>query len=102
MQHPFHAGVNAFGEGYKELAIDFFYCLKSSPSCREDYIHVLNDIGLDDELFIHGHVLCRWLTFIPALDRILKNWEAINKYFLEEITKLASYTGESLQSLTEE
>ena len=25
-----------------------------------------------------------------ALDRIVKNWEAIKKYFLEEITKLAT------------
>ena len=27
---------------------------------------------------------------IPALDRIVKNWEAIKNYFLEEIPKLAT------------
>ena len=84
VHNAFCAGVNTYGEGCEELAIDLFYWLKSSPSCREDYIHVLNDLGLDDELFIH-HVQCRWLTLIPALDGIVKNWEAIKKYFLEEI-----------------
>ena len=46
VHNAFHAGVNAYGKGCKELAIDVFYWLKSSPSCR-DYIHVLNDLGLD-------------------------------------------------------
>ena len=78
VHNAFHAGVNAYGERCEELAIDLFYWLKSSPSCREDYIHVLNDLGLDDELFI------------PALDRIVKNWEAIRIYFLEESLKLAT------------
>ena len=84
VHNAFHAGVNAYGEGCEDLAIDLFYWLKSSPSCREDYIHVLNDLGLDDELFI-CLVQCRWLTLIPALDRIVKNWEAISIYFLEDI-----------------
>ena len=78
VHNAFHAGVNAYGEGCEDLAIDLFYWLKSSPSCREDYIHVLNDLGLDDELFI------------PALDRIVKNWEAIKKFFLEESPKLTA------------
>ena len=71
VHNAFHAGVNAYGEGCEDLAIDLFYWLKSSPSCREDYIHVLNDLGLDDELFI-CLVQCRWLTLIPALDRFGK------------------------------
>ena len=80
VHNAFHAGVNAYGEGCEELAIDHFYWLKSLPSCtcREDFIHVLNDLGLDDELFI-CHVQCRWLTLIPVLDRIIKNWEGIKK-----------------------
>jgi len=82
----FRAGVNAYGDASEELAIDLFYWLKSSPSRREDYIHVFSDLGLDEELFIR-HVQCRWLTLIPALDRIVKKWEAIKKYFWEELPK---------------
>ena len=76
-------------EASEELAIDLFYWLKSSPSRREDYGHVLSDLGLDDELFVR-HVQCRWLTLLPALDRIVKSWEAVKKYFLEELPKQAT------------
>lgn len=86
VHNAFCTGVNAYGDASEELAIDLFYWLKSSSSRREDYIHVLSDLGLDEELFIQ-HVQCRWLTLIPALDRIVKKWEAIKKYFLEELPK---------------
>ena len=85
----FRAGINIYGEASGELALDLFYWLKSSPSCREDYVHVLSDLGLDDELFIR-HVQCRWLTLLPALDRIVKSWEAVKKHFLEELPKQAT------------
>ena len=47
---------------------------------------MLSDLALDDELFVR-HVQCRWLTLLPALDRIVKSWEAVKKYFLEELPK---------------
>ena len=68
------------------VALDLFHWLKSSPARREDYARVLSDLGLHDELFIR-HVQCRWLTLLPALERIVKNWEAVKKYFLEELPK---------------
>ena len=69
--NAFRAGLNVFGEASEELAIDLFYWLKSSSSRKKDCITVLNDLGLDDDLFIR-HVQCRWLTLIPALARIVK------------------------------
>ena len=86
VHNAFRAGITAYGEASEELALDLFHWLKSSPACREDYVRVLSDLGLDDELFIR-HVQCRWLTLLPALERIVKNWEAVNKYFLEELPK---------------
>ena len=74
MYIAFRVGVIAYGEGCEELAIDRFY-----PSRRDDYIHVLNDFGLNDEFFIR-HGQCKWHTLIPELDRIVKNWETINKF----------------------
>ena len=52
VHNAFCAGINAYGEESEELAIDLFYWLKSSPSRKEDYIRVLSDLGLDDELFM--------------------------------------------------
>ena len=45
------------------------------------------------------HVQCRWLTLLPALDRIVKSWEVVKKYFLEELPKQATEkrTSKSLQ-----
>ena len=40
VHNAFHAGMNAYGEGCDELAIDLFYWLQSSPS-RKDCILVL-------------------------------------------------------------
>ena len=53
MHKAFHAGVNTCGDASEELVIDLFYWLKSSPSRREDYIHVLSDLGLDED-FLSG------------------------------------------------
>ena len=86
VHNAFRAGLNSYGEASEELAIDLFYWLKISPSRREDCGHVLSDLALDDELFVR-HVQCRWLTLLPALDRIVKSWEAVKKYFLEELPK---------------
>ena len=69
VHNAFRAGITAYGEASEELALDLFHWLKSSPASREDYARVLSDLGLDDELFIR-HVQCRWLTLLPALERI--------------------------------
>ena len=79
--NAFRAGINTYGEATEELAIDLSYWLKNSPARRENYINVLNEVGHDEELFIR-HVQCRWLTLLPALERIEKKWEVIKKYFL--------------------
>ena len=88
MHNEFRPGITAYGEESEELALDLFHWLKSSPARRQDYVCVLSDLGLDDELFIR-HVQCKWLTLLPALERTVKNWEAVKKYFLEELPKQA-------------
>ncbi|KAH3886697.1 hypothetical protein DPMN_010710 [Dreissena polymorpha] len=35
------------------------------------------------------HVQCRWLTLVPSLQRILCEWEAVNKYLIVDLSKLA-------------
>ena len=92
VHNALRAGINAYREESEELAI---YWLKSSRSHKEDYICVLTDLGLDDEL-LNRRVQCRCLTLLPALDRIVNNWE-VKKYFLEELPEQA--TQEKTKSL---
>jgi len=66
------------------LAVDVFQWFKSHISQKEDYGFTLEDLGLDEELFIR-HVQCRWLTLIPALERIINLWKALHKYFLTDL-----------------
>lgn len=87
--NAFRSGLSVYGEECEELAIDLFYWIKSSPARREDYLNVLSDLGLDNELFIR-HVQCRWLSLLPALNRISKKWEAIKVYFIVEIPKTSA------------
>ena len=37
-----------------------------------------------------GHVQCRWPTPIPTVDKIVKGWEVIKTYFLQEFLKLGT------------
>lgn len=72
----------------EQLAIDLFCWFKAHPARKEDYFKTQNDPGFDEQLLIR-HVNCRWLTLIPALTRIVDNWESIRSYFLNELPKAA-------------
>lgn len=63
------------------------YWFKAYPDRKEDDYKAQTDLGFDEQLFIL-HVQCRWLTVIPALTRMIDNWEHIHSYFLKELQKL--------------
>lgn len=46
-------------------------------------------LGFDEELFIR-HVQTRWLSLLPALERVVKTWEPLVKYFLTTLPKTAA------------
>lgn len=84
VHNSFRKGLNAYGEDAEQLSVDLFQWFKSHISQREDYAFTLEELGLDEELFIR-HVQCRWLMLLPALERILRHWEAVCQYFLKDL-----------------
>ena len=89
VHNSFKKGLKVYGSEAKDLAVDLFFFFKSSPCKREDFKEVESSLGFDEELFIR-HVQTRWLTLLPALARIVKNWEPLVKYFLTELPKTAA------------
>ena len=84
VHNSFRKGLNSYGENAEQLAVDVFQWFKSHISQREDYGFTLEDLGLDEELFVR-HVQCRWLTLVPSLERINNHWKALCKYFLTDL-----------------
>lgn len=84
VHNSFRKGLSAYGEDAEQLSVDLFQWFKTHISQREDYEFTLEELGLDDELFIR-HVQCRWLTLVPALERVLKHLEAVSQYFLKDL-----------------
>lgn len=86
IHNSFREGLKVYGETAEEFALDLFYFFKSSPCKREDFRNVQEDLGFDEESFVR-HIQCRWLTLLPALQRIARNWSAIEDYFLKKLPK---------------
>ena len=87
VHNAFRQGLNIFGEQAEQLVLDLFYFLKASPCRKEDFFETQLGLGLDEGMFIK-HVQSHWLTLIPAVKRVLKNWEAVEKYFLIELPRM--------------
>ena len=87
VHNAFRQSLNVFGEQAEQLVLDLFFFLKASPCCKEDFLETQADLGFDEVMFMK-HVQSRWLTLIPAVQRVLKNWEAVEKYFLIELPRI--------------
>lgn len=85
--NAFRKGLSTYGSQAEELSIDLFYYF---PCRRDDFAKVQEEVGFTEEMFIR-HIQCRWLTLIPAVDRVVKNWEALVQYFLTELPKSKSW-----------
>lgn len=91
VHNSFRKGLKVYGQEAEELAIDIFYLFRHSPCKREDFLEVETSLGFDEELFIR-HVQTRWLSLLPALERVVKNWEPLVKYFLTKLPETATAT----------
>ena len=86
VHNSFRKGLNAYGEDAEQLCLDLFYWFKLSPCKREDFRDIVEKLDFEEINFVR-HVQSRWLTLLPAVERVLKNYSAVKKYFLEEIPK---------------
>ena len=58
--------------------MNLYYFFKNNPCRREDLFEI--EVTLDlEELVLLCHTQCRWLSLIPALQRLTKVKEAVKK-----------------------
>ena len=99
VHNAFKYGLQTYGQDAEQLTLDIFYWFRAHPCRKEDFFDTQMGLGLDEELFLR-HVQCRWLTLLPALQRILKQWEPLKQYFLTDLPKKSQQerTGRVLQN----
>ena len=78
----FHCGCVQYGSEFESLAVDLHGWFKIAPCKRED-IHALSkELGESSPLF-QRHVESRWLTLVPALQKVEEHRKPAKKYFEE-------------------
>ena len=92
VHNAFKHAIQVYGQQAEQLAIDLFYWFKAHPCRKEDYFDTQLGLGFTEELFLR-HVQCRWLTLIPALERIVKNWDPLLQYFQKDLPRLSRENG---------
>ena len=53
---------------------------KLSPSRREDFAEIQQNLGLEEVVFLQ-HVESRWLSLLPAVERVKEQFPALLEYF---------------------
>ena len=85
--NSFRKGIEAYGEAIENLCIDLFYFFKLSAFRREDYLAIQQKLDLEEILFLR-HVESRWLSLLPAVERLKSQLPALLEYF----TKLPAFS----------
>ena len=80
IHNSFRKGVEGYGSEVENLCIDIYYFFKLSPPRREDYADVQQKLNLDEFVFL-WHVQSWWLSLIPAIERVMKQFPALKEYF---------------------
>ena len=65
---------------WKICVLIYTYFFKLSPPKREDYTDVQQKLNLDEFVFLR-HVQSWWLSVIPAIERVRKQFPALKEYF---------------------
>lgn len=80
VHNSFRKGLDKYGAKAEDLCIDVFYFFKRSSAQREDYQKIQEDLALEEHVFVR-HVQTRWLSLLPAVIRILEQWDRLKKFF---------------------
>ena len=77
--NSFRRGIEAYGDDIEKLCIELFYVFKWSSARREDYADIQQKLDLDEVAFL-CHVESRWLSLLPAVERVKKHFPALLEY----------------------
>ena len=82
--NSFCKGLKQYGDNAEELCLNLYYSFKNNPSRREDCFEMEDTLDLEELVLLHHHhTQCRWLSLIPALQRLVKVKEALKKLLVE-------------------
>ena len=84
--NSFRAGLKKYGSDAEELCLNLYYFISKSPARREDLLVIEEALGID-ELVLLRHVQSRWLSLVPALQRVISMKAALVKLFVDELPK---------------
>mgnify|MGYP006342324205 FL=1 len=82
-----HKVHNAFGVALDSteweidaFVLDIYQGFKLSAARREDYVKIQQLQDVPEHTFLR-YVQCRWLSLVPALERVLEQWASLSEYF---------------------
>ena len=76
--NSFCKGVKQYVDNAEELCRNLYYFFKNNLCRREDLFEIEETFDLEELVLLH-HTQCRWLSLIPALQRLTKVKEAVKK-----------------------
>lgn len=90
VHNAFQKLISTLPNDIPQFCFDLHAWFKNSPCKSEDYAAMAEETGTADESNFLRHISSRWLTLVPAIQRVLGNW-ALKKYFLEFIPLQKEY-----------
>jgi hypothetical protein len=84
VHNAFLKGLDKLGEKSSELVLLVYHFFDGWPSRWEDFEEIQGKKKVPKHRFIK-HASTRWLTILPALLRLLEQWDALKEYFLKHI-----------------
>ncbi|CAF3132982.1 unnamed protein product [Rotaria sp. Silwood2] len=92
---PLHIIHNAFKRGFtqndwqiEDILYDFWFFFSRSSVRREDYLKVVETIGVGVGRFVKRFVITRWIEVGPVIERIIDQWPILIEYFLVYLPKI--------------
>ena len=75
VQHSFRRDNEAYGEDM-ENCIEHFYFFRWSSGRREDYADIQQKLDLDEVALLY-QIESRWLSLLPAVEKVKKQFPAL-------------------------
>ena len=86
VHNSFCKALEAYGTPVDDLAVDIHSFFKISSARREDFKFIQLEEAVETHTFLR-HVPSRWLTLGPVVDRLIEQWEPLQKYFTDLANK---------------
>ena len=86
VHNSFCKALEAYDTPVDDLAVDIHSFFKISSARREDFKFIQLEEEVETHTFLR-HVPSRWLTLGPVVDRLIEQWEPLQKYFTDLANK---------------